>query len=411
MNTTRMNATWMNAKSSITRVGLVCPYSWDVPGGVRSHVLDLAQTLESRGISVSVLAPSDDPASLPNFVTDGGRPIAVPYNGSVARLSFGIKAARRVRQWVREGDFDVVHIHEPVAPSTSLLACWAAQGPLVATWHSSTDRSRILSAGYYIAQTAMEKIRGRIAVSEMARNTLVEHVGGDAVLIPNGVRVSDYAPPVTRVQSYQPSSLLFLGRVDESRKGLAVLLAAIPAIREKFPQLEFRIAGPGDPGAYESELKNLGAATITFLGGVSDQVKRELLLTSDLYVAPHTGGESFGIVLVEAMAAGTPVAASDLPAFSRVLGRGSSGALFSTGDSADLAKVVIELLSSQQLRTDLVDRASKRVMTFDWDHVVNDVLAVYEAVHTPGEKVTEDLRGQIVGRFAGRGGKQLDDEN
>ena len=147
------------------RVGLVCPYAWDVPGGVRSHVADLAVTLRGRGHSVNVLAPVEEESVLPDWVTDGGRPVAVPYNGSVARLSFGVKATRRVRAWIREGDFDIVHIHEPLAPSLSVLTCWSARGPLVATWHSSHDRSRVLSAGYYVAQTAMEKLRGSIAVS------------------------------------------------------------------------------------------------------------------------------------------------------------------------------------------------------------------------------------------------------
>ena len=176
------------------RVGLVCPYSWDVPGGVRSHVADLAVTLRGRGHSVNVLAPVEEESVLPDWVTDGGRPVAVPYNGAVARLSFGVKATRRVRSWIREGDFDIVHIHEPLAPSLSVLTCWSARGPLVATWHSSHDRSRVLSAGYYVAQTAMEKLRGSIAVSEEARRTLIGHVGGDAVLIPNGVRVKDFTP-------------------------------------------------------------------------------------------------------------------------------------------------------------------------------------------------------------------------
>ena len=108
------------------RVGLVCPYSWDVPGGVRSHVADLAVALQDHGHDISVLAPVEDPADLPPWVVDGGRPLAVRYNGSVARLSFGVKATRRVRQWVREGDFDVLHVHEPVAPSLSILALWVA---------------------------------------------------------------------------------------------------------------------------------------------------------------------------------------------------------------------------------------------------------------------------------------------
>lgn len=396
---------FLSSDREVNRIGLVCPYSWDVPGGVRSHVADLALTLRDRGYSVSVLAPVDDPDSLPDYVADGGAPTAVPYNGSVARLSFGIKATRRVRQWIRQGNFDVVHIHEPLAPSLSLLACWAAKGPLVATWHSSQDRSRILNAGYYIAQTAMEKIRGSIAVSEAARTTLVEHVGGDAVLIPNGVRVADFRDQ-EGISSNGAPLVLFLGRIDEPRKGLSVLLEAAPAIIAEHPDVHFAIAGPGDSESYIEDLPEGIRDHFTFHGAVTDEDKRRLLRRATVYVAPHTGGESFGIVLVEAMAAGTPVLASNISAFVRVLNNGGCGELFPNEEAGELAARCIELLSSESRRAELVSKASIRVMDFDWNSVVDDVIAVYESIHTSGEKVTEDLRGQIVGRFAGRGARE-----
>ena len=382
------------------RIGLVCPYAWDVPGGVRSHVSDLALTLRSRGHLVNVLAPVEEDAAIPDWVTDGGRPVAVPYNGSVARLSFGVKATRRVRAWIREGDFDIVHIHEPLAPSLSVLTCWAARGPLVATWHSSHDRSRVLTAGYYVAQTAMEKLRGSIAVSEEARRTLVGFVGGDAVLIPNGVRVKEFAPDDHDRQRRR--QLLFLGRIEEPRKGLAVLVAALPAILAQVPDLAVVVAGPGDSDDVRKEIPNEVARAITFHGTVSDERKQELLRESEVYVAPHTGGESFGIVLVEAMAAGACVVASDLPAFRQVIEDGRAGRLFPAKDSAALADAVLSVLHDDAARRALVARGHVRAVQFDWDSVVDDVLEVYESVRVPGEKVTEDLRGQALGRFATR---------
>lgn len=386
---------------TIKRIGIVCPYSWDVPGGVRSHIADLALTLKSRGYEVSVLAPVEDPDTLPDYVFDGGRPIAVSYNGAVARLSFGVRATRRVRQWIREGNFDIVHIHEPVAPSSSLLTCWAARGPLVATWHSSHDRSRILSAGYYVAQTAMEKIRGRIAVSEAARETLVRHIGGDAVLIPNGVRVADFRDQES-VSLEGTQRILFLGRIDEPRKGLEVLLRALPQVFSELDHCEVIVAGPGDKSEYDELLDPSWGDRVKFVGAISDEEKRRTLHQTDLYVAPHTGGESFGIVLAESMAAGTAVVASDLPAFNRVLQSGKSGKMFPVGDSEALGRAIVELLTDSDQRQTLVEEGNIRVMDFDWDHVVEDVIAVYEAVYTEGEKVEEDLRGQVVGRFAGR---------
>jgi len=384
------------------RVGLVCPYAWDIPGGVRSHVSDLAMALQDHGHEVSVLAPAMDPTCLPMWVSDGGRPLAIRYNGSIARLSFGVKATQRVRSWIREGDFDVVHVHEPVAPSLSLLTLWAARGPLVATWHSSKDRSRILAAGYVIAQTAMEKVRGRIAVSEEARRTLVGHLGGDAVLIPNGVRVQDFvgSERLPAIATDRPTAL-FLGRMDEPRKGLDVAIQAWSAVQPAHAHLY--IAGPGDVADQEALVPDGIRSRVTFLGTLSDADKARALRSVDLYLAPQTGGESFGIVLVEAMAAGTAIVASDLLAFRHVLEEGRSGMLFTTRDSADLAAKVTTLLADGSLREEFVVAGTQRVRNFDWDHVVADVIAVYDSVHTPGEKVTEDLRGQIVGRLSRSG--------
>ena len=174
------------------RIGIVCPYTWDVPGGVQQHIRDLAEALIELGHEVSVISPADDDTPLPDYVVPAGRAVPVPYNGSVARLAFGFLSAARVRRWVKEGNFDVLHVHEPAAPSLSLLACWVADGPIVATFHTAMPRSRLIHATSPVLQTALEKISGRIAVSEAARTTLVEHMGGDAVLIPNGVTVRRY---------------------------------------------------------------------------------------------------------------------------------------------------------------------------------------------------------------------------
>lgn len=385
------------------KIGLVCPYAWDVPGGVRQHVDDLARELMARGHDVSVLAPAESAMGLPDWVTDGGRPIAVSYNGSVARVNFGLKATRVVRRWIREGDFDVIHVHEPLAPGLSVIACWVARGPIVATWHSSSDRSRVLSAGYHLAQTALEKLSGRIAVSEDARRFLVAHVGGDAVLIPNGVRVRQYTSVAPDLDRDPRPTIVFLGRIDEPRKGLDVLLGALPAIRAQVPDIRLLVAGPGDVDERRKELDASLDGCVEFLGLISDDEKARLLVDADLYIAPQLGGESFGIVLIEARAAGTTVVASDLPAFRRVLEEGASGALFERGASDQLATTVVELLRDPGRRERYIEAGHTRVTDFDWATVADEVVAVYESVSVPGEKVTEDLRGQLVGRLGARG--------
>lgn len=386
------------------RIGIVCPYAWDVPGGVMAHVRDLAVALMRHGHEVSVLAPTAGDVELPDYVVHGGKSVAVPYNGSVARLTFGVQATARVRRWIKEGDFDVLHIHEPLAPSISILACWVAQGPIVATWHSSLDRSRVLSAGYYLAQTAMEKVRARIAVSELARRTIVDHIGGDAVLIPNGVDVSAFEgdEPLPG-RSRDGRTLMFLGRINEPRKGLAVLLDALPAILETHPDVRVLVAGPGDPDEAMEGRAAVVRECVDFLGMVSDDDKVRAFHSADIYVAPNTGGESFGIVLLEAMAAGSVVLASDLDAFRRVLEGGRAGELFATEDHVDLAARAIALLGDPDQRGRLREAGRRRVRDFDWDTVTDEVIDVYESVRLPGEKVGSDLRGQLVGRLATRG--------
>src|SRR5918911_4116118 len=176
------------------RIGIVCPYSFDVPGGVQFHVRDLAEHLAGAGHEVSVLAPADDDTPLPWYVEAAGRAVPVKYNGSVARLAFGPVSAARVRRWLSEGDFDVLHVHEPVSPSLSMLALWAATGPIVATFHTANLRSRVMQAAYPILRPSLEKITARIAVSEDARRTLVEHIGGGAGGVPHRGYVHPLAP-------------------------------------------------------------------------------------------------------------------------------------------------------------------------------------------------------------------------
>jgi phosphatidylinositol alpha-mannosyltransferase len=385
------------------KIGIVCPYSWDIPGGVSAHVADLAEALIRMGHEVSVLAPAEFDELLPDYVVSTGKPRAVKYNGSVARLSFGPIAARKVSKWIEDGEFDVLHVHEPLAPSLSVLACWAAKGPIVATWHSSMDKSRMMLTLSKLAQTAMEKVSARIAVSEAARATLIKHVGGDAVVIPNGVDISTFtnAKPMFGWPGAN-QSIVFLGRGDEPRKGLSVLVEAYPEIRRQHPQVRLLIAGPGEPDDTLKKLSREDRASVTVLGMVAPQDKASVLASGTIYVAPNTGGESFGIVLLEAMASGTPVVASDLEAFKRVLDNGKAGITFENENSQDLATVVSNLLSDSVRRTELSAQGKLRAAEFDWSVVAERIVDVYESIRVPGVVVEPDLTGQMIGRL-GRG--------
>jgi phosphatidylinositol alpha-mannosyltransferase len=355
------------------RVGLVCPYTWDVPGGVQAHVRDLAAALVETGHDVSVCTPCDDETGLPPYVTSIGRAVPVPYNGSVARLSFGPVSATRVRRWLRDGEFDVVHIHEPFAPSASVLALWSARGPVVATFHASVERSRALLAAKVGLQPALEKIVARIAVSPAARRYVVEHLGGTCVLIPNGVSVARFASAVPLDGWPRPGGTVgFLGRTDEPRKGLPVLLDAV----SRLPDVHLLVAGPGEPEEPPDALRG----RVTYLGLVSEADKARFLKSVDVYCAPNTGGESFGIVLIEAMAAGAPIVASDLDAFRRVLDEGDAGELVPPEDPAALAAALSSLLASPVRRRALAARASAVVRRYDWPAIAAAIAGVYETV-------------------------------
>ncbi len=359
------------------RIGIVCPYSFEVPGGVQRHVHDLAEALLALGHDVSALAPADDDVPLPSYVVPGGRAVPVRYNGSVARLSFGPLSAARVRRWLTAGDFDVVHVHEPFTPSLSLLAVLAARDePVVATFHTAMTRSRAMHAASGVLQLVLERITARIAVSASARKVQVEHLGGDAWVIPNGVSVSRYAQAVPLPGwPGDGGAVGFLGRFTEPRKGFGLLLEAFIAACEDRPGLRLLVAGPGDPEDVLADVPGDVADRITFLGLVGEEEKARMLRSVDLCVAPNTGGESFGMILTEAMAAGTPVVASDLDAFRRVLD--GSGYLFPVGDVAGLITAIRELLDSATRRAELVERARAVVANYDWPVVAQHVLEVY----------------------------------
>ena len=369
------------------RIGMVCPYSFDVPGGVQSHVLQLAKVMRDRGQDVSVLAPSSPHVQLPDYVVSAGRAVPIPYNGSVARLQISPAVSGKIRRWLADGDFDVLHLHEPNAPSVSMWALRIAEGPIVATFHTSTTKSLMLSVFGGLLQPMHEKIIGRIAVSDLARRWQMEALGSDAVEIPNGVDVEAMASaPLLDGYPRPAKTVLFLGRYDEPRKGMAVLIGALPTLVERFPGLQVLIAGRGSEDELRAKAGDL-AGHLRFLGLVDDAIKASAMRSADVYCAPNLGGESFGIVLVEAMAAGTPVVASDLHAFRRVLRDGEAGRLVAVDDSAALAEGVIAMLDDESLAQRYVAAGAEAVRRYDWPVVANQIMRVYETVAVSGNKV------------------------
>ncbi|WP_219413649.1 glycosyltransferase family 4 protein [Pseudonocardia nigra] len=377
----------MNGRPPL-RIGIVCPYSLDVPGGVQGHVVGLARALERLGHTVSVLAPADEDTPVPAFVTPAGRALGVPYNGSVARVSFGPVTYARARRWLAEHSFDVLHLHEPTTFSLSVLTLLAAEGPIVATFHTSTERSRALSAFGGMLRPLMEKVTARIAVSPLARRVQVEHLGGDAVEIPNGVDVDAFAHGPLLPGYPRPGTVGFLGRFDEPRKGMAVLLDAVRALAPSRPDLRVLVVGRGDAAALRREAGPV-AGRLDVLGPVDDATKAAALRSVEVFCAPNLRGESFGMVLTEAMAAGAPVLASDLDAFRAVLGdtvlgdtvsgSAAAGETFPAGDAEALAAGLARLLDDPARRAALSAAGRVRAADFGWPAVAAAVERVYRA--------------------------------
>jgi phosphatidylinositol alpha-mannosyltransferase len=284
-----------------------------------------------------------------------------------------------VRRWITSGDFDVLHVHEPLTPSLALLAVLSARNePIVATFHTAMTRSRAMHAASGVLQLVLERITARIAVSDLARRVQVEHLGGGAWQIPNGVLVSRYADanPLPGWPG-EGGAIGFVGRFTEPRKGFGVLLDAMTRLLVRRPALRLLVAGHGDPGEVLEDRPAALAERITFLGAVPEDEKARVLSSVDLYVAPNTGGESFGMILTEAMAAGAPVVASDLDAFRRVLDGGSAGCLFPVGDDAGLAECLDDLLDDPGRRAELTTRGHATVAAYDWDVLAHRVVEVY----------------------------------
>jgi phosphatidylinositol alpha-mannosyltransferase len=382
------------------RVGMVCPYSFDTFGGVQHHVQGLADALRRAGCRVDVLAPGDPDLPRGRHVTVVGGGAALPFNGSVAPVRIG--ARRQVRAWLDAGRFDVVHVHEPAAPSTSFTAVRAlldSEVPVVATHHIAQDRALTLRmAAPTVLRAVLARVDAHIVVSEEARRTLLRYHRVDAVPVPNGVDAAALDPGDRALPLEDRRDLLFVGRPDEPRKGFDVLLAALPTVLERRPGARLVVVGgdhlPRDlPRDLARRLEPF-RDRIELTGRLSEREKANRFAAARVLVAPNTTGESFGIVLAEALAAGVPVVASDLAAFRAVLGDGERGVLVPPGDADGLADAVLALLgdASRSRRLAEAGRVTAH-STFDWSAVAPRVLRVYGETAARRGHRDDDLLG------------------
>jgi len=355
------------------RVALVCPYAWDRPGGVQTHIRSLARVLRGRGHDVAILAPHLGRVE-DHDVTIVGRAITIPANGSVAPLSFGPVVAARTRRALAAFAPDVVHAHEPLIPSVSLLALLGSAAPIVGTFHAAAEASLGYRVGKPLLDRAAGRLAARTAVSDQARSLIARYLPGDYALTPNGVEVAAFgsAPPADLGPG---KKIVFLGRL-ERRKGLEVLIQAMTRLRSI--DAELIVAGAGPEEKRSRALARRLMVPARFLGRVNDETKASLLARADVYCAPGLGGESFGIVLIEAMAAGAPLVCSSLAGFAAVA-RGTA-VFVEPGDAGYLADALRRVLGDDGLALRMQKASRRTAAGFDWDRLVGNVEGIYGRV-------------------------------
>ena len=389
------------------RIGLVSPYSWTVPGGVNTHVEHLAEELEGRGHETWVIAPvgaltparrhvdSRQHAMAERFIPVGSA-VPVPSNGSVAYVNFSPQLTTRMDRAVRYGRFDVLHVHEPCTPAVSAMAVLMATSPVVGTFHAALDASGYYDQLKWVVAAIMKRIDVRVAVSEAARAFPQSRFPGPYRIIPNGVAVEKYAPAlgVPKVRG----RILFVGRA-EKRKGLGVLLQAFTLLRQRAPHATLVIAGATRRQVLETERNGMGLPVeltgVDALGWVADEEKIAHLGEAEIVCAPSLAAESFGIVLAEAMAAGVPVVASDLPGYRAVLRDGEAGRLTPPGDPVALADALYDLLQDEDERRRLAAAGSAAAAELSWGRITDSIIEAYEdAIAAPRVRGLHGLPGR-----------------
>ena len=361
------------------KVAIVCPYDWTVPGGVGNHIRGLAPELRRLGCQVDVLAPASRPVREPGFVGLGGS-IPVPYNGSVARIAFGPRTRARVRRALAAGRYDLVHVHEPLSPSAGMLAARAARVPVVGTFHANLDRSLAVSLGKPLLRRTFDRLDARIAVSPSARDTWQRWFGGPMVVVPNGVGAEFFAKPEP-LPGYRDGdpTVLFVGRM-EPRKGLVYLVRAFLRLKPSFPRLRLLVVGRGDGKQQEKLMAMIPPrlrTDVSFVGAVPQEDLPSYFASADVFCAPSLGGESFGIVLVEAMAIGLPVVCSNIGGYRDLVRDDHEGLLVPPRDPEALAAAIGALLDNPARRAALGEVARESAHRYAWDVVAGQVAEVY----------------------------------
>jgi phosphatidyl-myo-inositol alpha-mannosyltransferase len=362
------------------KIAIVSPYDWTVPGGVGNHIRGLAPELRRLGCQVDVLAPASRAVSENGFVGLGGA-VPVPYNGSVARIAIGPRTRARVRRALAAGRYDLVHVHEPLSPSAGMLAAKAATVPVVGTFHANIDRSLAVTVGKPLLRRTFDRLDARVAVSASARDTWQRWFGGPMVVVPNGVGAEFFSKPEP-LPGYRDGdpTVLFVGRL-EPRKGLVYLVRAFLRLKPSFPRLRLLVVGRDD-GKQQEKLMSMVPprlrTDVSFVGSVPQEDLPSYFASADVFCAPSLGGESFGIVLAEAMAVGVPVVCSDIGGYRDLVRDDQEGLLVPPRDPEALATALGSLLDNPARRAALAEVARSSAARYAWEVVAGQVVEVYQ---------------------------------
>jgi phosphatidylinositol alpha-mannosyltransferase len=396
----------------VLKLALVSPYDFAYPGGVTEHVANLAEQFLARGHEVHVVAPSSDDENEPVSSFDApvhriGRVVSIPANGSVARITLSLRSYLQAKRLLQEQQFDLIHLHEPMMPALPLTVLRHSNTTNVGTFHAFRNTPLTYFYGKPILRPFFRKLHGHITVSSAAREFVGEYFPSDYRVIPNGIDFARFFtrhPPLARFADSRPT-VLFVGRL-EKRKGLKFLLRAWPKVLERQPNARLVVVGRGRPlEGYRRFAARQGWSPedVVFAGYVSSEDLPRYYQSCDVFCAPNTGQESFGIVLLEAMAAGAPIVASDIPGYRDVVSDGVQGLLVEPQNPGAVADAICRLLGNPELRANMRRVGQEKAQQYDWPRVATLVLDYYFEVleRREAEPVTERVRFARVKRVAG----------
>jgi len=369
------------------KIALVSPYDFTYPGGVNIHVSSLERRFTKMGHDVKIIAPSSGNISgLGDKFIRIGTPIPIPAGGTICRVTISLRLGPTIKSVLRREKFDIIHLHEPFMPMLCSAMLRFSNTANVATFHAFDGKpgyrfGRPIST--IMLKRRLRKLDGRIAVSKAAMDFASKYVPGQYDIIPNGIDLELFSPDVSPINEFCDGKLniLFVGRLEE-QKGVGYLIKAYKLVKKEIPNSRLIIVGPGTRlrGKYEKEVQQSGLKDVIFVGGKPQNELPRYYKTADVFCAPATGLESFGIVLLEAMAAGKPVVATNIEGYNSVLTDGVEGRLVPPRDEEMLARTLVSLLTDESLRQGMAARARLKAMEYSWEHVAQRVLNHYTRI-------------------------------